>query len=155
MITKAELRVVHKVTTEEDRRDSILSGRQIKTHLRCPRVHTNTHTLFLSELSISWCFGSSDQFPLALQSGFSLNCGFTFPPLGSVYMPFLLICNIWGRGESVVPASLHAKTNRRQMWLVCIRRRNLWLFGDMDVCMVYQWPDICRLRTHRTRCVVC
>lgn len=80
-MTKAELRVVHKVTTEEDRRGSILNGRQIKTHLRCPRVHRNTHILFFLELSISWCFGSSDQFPLALQSGFSsVNHQSTFLP---------------------------------------------------------------------------
>lgn len=137
------------MTTEEDGRDSILSGRQIKTHLRCPRVYTNTHSV---PVRIKHLLMLSDQFLLALQSGFSLNHRSIFPPLGSIYMLFLFICNVfvcvcvcmwwWWRGGGGGTACFPPfEDKERQLCLIWIHRGNLQLFGEKDGWMRHWWLD--------------
>lgn len=104
--------------------------------------------------------------PISITSGFSLNYWSTSPPLGSVYMPFLIICSIWMGGGGLLP-SIRKQTEGNCDWVgtwMCAfqmdsrtlmsvedtltrygalqsKRINLYLFIQVkSSCYLFAWP---------------
>lgn len=104
--------------------------------------------ILLSEVSLSCCFGTSDQFPFALQSAFSLNCQHTLPPLGRYvslsHTPSVhhftcsqRIC-VW----QPLLSSFHRQTEGGHDWSAHSRCHRIGDYLGTWVCVVCQWPDI-------------